>query len=193
VGSWAHLFISCGFQATVLTITTDEQRRGYIDSLIDTLWALGKKACDLFGLDLIEVEVNRGRGRLLVRLYIDRQGGEQQDGHPGEGVTVDDCAHVSRAVEKLLDAEDPIEGTYTLEVSSPGLERPVRREQDFMRFTGSEIKIKTEAPIDDKTHVTGTLLGMSDGLVIVRGEDDHEYRIPLGAVKKARLVYRRIP
>jgi ribosome maturation factor RimP len=193
VGSWAHLFISCGFQATVPTIRTDEQRQGYIDSLIDTLWVLGKKACDLFGLDLIEVEVNRGRGRLLVRLYIDRHGDGREDQAPGEGVTVDDCAHVSRAVEKLLDAEDPIEGAYTLEVSSPGLDRPVRRPEDFTRFQGSEIRIKTEVPIDDRTHVTGTLVGISDGSVIVRGEDDREFRIPLGAVKKARLVNRRIP
>ncbi len=149
----------------------------------DTLWALGEKACDLFGLTLVEVEVNRGRGRLLVRYFIDREG----------GVTVDDCAHVSQAVGRFLNAKDPIDGPYTLEVSSPGLERPLRKESDFQLFAGREVKIKTEIPIEGQTSFSGKLLGITDGSVIIMGEDDSERRIPHGAIKKARLIYRDIP
>jgi len=164
-------------------ITADEQKRGYLETLEDTLWALGEKACDLFGLSLIEVEVNRGRGRLLVRYYIDREG----------GVTVEDCARMSQAVGRFLDAKDPIDGPYTLEVSSPGLERPLRKEGDFQLFAGKDVKIKTEIPIEGRTSFSGNLLGITGGTVIVVGEDDTEFRIPHRTIKKARLTYRDIP
>ena len=167
----------------VLAITTDDQKPGYLDVLRDTLWALGEKACDLFGLSLIEVEVNRGRGRLLVRYFIDREG----------GVTVEDCARVSQAVGRFLDAKDPIDGPYTLEVSSPGLERPLRKETDFQLFAGKDVLVRTETPIEGETSFSGKLVGISDGLVIVTGPDDKEYRIPHQTIKRARLIYRDIP
>ncbi len=167
----------------VFAITADDQKQGYIDTLRDTLWALGEKACDLFGLSLVELEVNRGRGRLLVRYFIDREG----------GVTVEDCARVSQAVGRFLDAKDPIDGPYTLEVSSPGLERPLRKESDFQLFAGRDVIIKTETPLEGETSFSGRLAGISDGLVTVRGENDREYRIPHRMIKKARLVYRDIP
>ena len=149
----------------------------------DTLWALGEKACDLFGLTLIEVEVNRGRGRLLVRYFIDRE----------EGVTVEDCTRVSQAVGRFLDAKDPIDGPYTLEVSSPGLERPLRKESDFQLFAGRDVKIKTEIPVEGQTSFSGKLLGITEGSVIVIGEDEREHRIPHRTIKRARLTYREIP
>lgn len=164
-------------------ITTDEQTRGYLETLWDTLWGLGEKACDLFSLTLVEVEVNRGRGRSLVRYYIDRE----------EGVTVEDCANVSRAVSRFLDAQDPIDGPYTLEVSSPGLERPLRRESDFQTFAGSDVKIKTEIPVEGRTIFSGRLVGIIGGSVIVMGEGDTEFRIPHRMIKKARLAHRDIP
>lgn len=164
-------------------ITTDEQRRGYLETLQDTLWGLGEKACDLFGLSLIEVEVNRGRGRLLVRYYIDRE----------EGVTVDDCTHVSQAVGRFLDAQDPIDGPYTLEVSSPGPDRPLRKEGDFNVFAGSDVKIKTEIPVEGQTSFSGKLLGIIGGSVIVMGEDEREFHIPHRTIKKARLTHSDIP
>jgi ribosome maturation factor RimP len=188
VGSCARFF----FEIAILTllngfvITTDDQKRGYLDTLHDTLWELGEKACGLFGLSLIELEVNRGRGRLLVRYYIDREGGEG-------GVTVEDCARVSQAVGRFLDAKDPIDGPYTLEVSSPGLERPLRKEGDFQLFAGRDVKIKTEVPIEGQTSFSGRLLGIIDGSVVVMGEDDTEYRIPHATIKKARLIDRDIP
>jgi ribosome maturation factor RimP len=129
------------------------------------------------------VEVHRGRGRLLARFYIDHD----------RGVTVEDCAQISRTIERLLDARDPIEGAYTLEVSSPGIERPLRREEDFQAFAGREVKVQTQSPIDGRSKFSGILLGITDGSVIVRGEGDEEFRIPRDAVKKARLVYRQIP
>ncbi len=168
----------------VFAITTDEQRRGYLEALEDTLWVLGEKACALFGLSLIEVEVNRGRGSLLVRYYIDREQG---------GVTVEDCTRVSQAVGRFLDAQDPIDGPYTLEVSSPGPNRPLRKEGDFQMFAGSTVKIKTEIPVEGQTSFSGKLLGIIDGSVIVMGQDDREFRIPHRTIKKARLTHRDNP
>jgi hypothetical protein len=158
VGSCARFF----FEIAILTllngfvITTDDQKRGYLDTLHDTLWELGEKACGLFGLSLIELEV-------------------------------------SQAVGRFLDAKDPIDGPYTLEVSSPGLERPLRKEGDFQLFAGRDVKIKTEVPIEGQTSFSGRLLGIIDGSVVVMGEDDTEYRIPHATIKKARLIDRDIP
>jgi len=144
---------------------------------------MGEKACGLFGLSLIEVEVNRGRGRLLVRYYIDGQ----------EGVTVEDCARVSQAVGRFLDAKDPIDGPYTLEVSSPGPDRPLRKEADFQAFVGNDIRIRTDVPIAGQTNFSGRLMGVAGGEVILVGEGAREFRIPHRVIKKARLAHRDIP
>ncbi len=185
MGSCARFFFGIAIIVPLygFAITADDQKQGYLDVLQDTLWTLGEKACELFGLSLVELEVNRGRGRLLVRYFIDRE----------EGVTVEDCARVSQAVGRFLDAKDPIEGPYTLEVSSPGLERPLRKEGDFQLFAGRDVKIKTEIPIEGQTNFSGKLLGIIDGSVIVAGDDEKEYRIPHQTIKKARLTYRDIP
>jgi ribosome maturation factor RimP len=100
---------------------------------------------------------------------------------------------VSRTVSRFLDAKDPINGPYTLEVSSPGLDRPLRREDDFKAFAGNDVKIKTEIPVEGQTSFSGKLLGIIDGSVIVMGEDDREFRIPHRTIKKARLTHRDIP
>jgi ribosome maturation factor RimP len=106
---------------------------------------------------------------------------------------VEDCARVSQAVGRFLDAKDPINGPYTLEVSSPGPDRPLRKEGDFQMFAGSDVKIKTEIPIEGQMSFSGKLLGIVGGSVIVKGEDDREFRIPHRTIKKARLTHRDIP
>ena len=128
------------------------------------------------GYELIEVEFGQHGASGLLRIFVDRQG----------GVTVDDCAAVSRVVSALLDERDFIESHYTLEVSSPGIARPLRRQQDFERYAGEAVKIATVTPIEGRKRFTGVLRGIEDGLVGVE-VDGTEYRIHVENVKHASL------
>ena len=143
------------------------------------LMQCGERACSLHGFDLIEMEVHKGKGRWILRYFIDREG----------GITVEDCAQVSSTVSSLLDAKDPIEAPYTLEVSSPGIERPLRREEDFVKYSGKEVKIRTEHAVFGRKNYFGVLLGVRDGSVLINDEEGGEVSIALNNIKKARLKY----
>ena len=153
------------------------EREGFEDVLEEILWSTGERACELFEIFLVEIEVHKGRGRWLIRYYIDKE----------DGVDVEDCATISKTISRLLDAEDPIEVPYTLEVSSPGINRPLRKEEDFKTFIGDEVKITMENPIDGRRNFSGTLLGIEDGIISIEIEEGKEVGIPLQDVKKARL------
>jgi ribosome maturation factor RimP len=103
------------------------------------------------------------------------------------GITVEDCAEVSRAVSALLDVEDPIIGAYTLEVSSPGLDRPLTRPEDFSRFAGFEAKLETRAPIAGRKRFRGRLIGLDGNLVRIATAEG-EASLPIGDLQRARLV-----
>ncbi len=128
------------------------------------------------GFELVEVEYRREGGRWVVRLYIDRPG----------GVTLDDCAKVSRQVGDLLEVSDLIEHGYTLEVSSPGLDRPLRSERDWERYQGRHVRLKTFGPVDGRKNFRGRLLGLREGLVEVE-VDGRLVAIPREAISKANL------
>ena len=128
------------------------------------------------GFELIEVEFGRHGRTGLLRLFIDREG----------GVTIDDCALASRQVGAVLDMDDYIKSQYNLEVSSPGIARPLRRPKDFERFAGERIKVKTVTPVEGRSRFTGELMGYQDGMVTVK-TDGAKYRIHLGNVKRANL------
>jgi len=137
------------------------------------------------GFELVEVEWLRLAGRWTLRVYIDKAG----------GVGIDDCQAVSRTVEPILDVEDFIEPAYDLEVSSPGLDRPLRKPQDFERFAGQRVQVKGFGPVPDtapglppRKHWTGTLRGFADGAVAV-DVDGVTHRIPLDRIAKAHLAY----
>ncbi|MGH9749287.1 MAG: ribosome maturation factor RimP [Candidatus Polarisedimenticolia bacterium] len=130
------------------------------------------------GMELVDVEIKRGPEGMMVRVYIDRQG----------GVSVDDCATISRRLSAALDVEDPLPVRYTLEVSSPGLDRPLVRDPDFERFAGRRIRLVALAPIEGRRNFQGRLLGLRDGRVIVALDDGPEVAIPRDQVAKARLV-----
>ena len=140
----------------------------------ETLLKLLEPAIEALGYELVELEFPPH----LLRIYIDREG----------GVTVDDCEVVSRQVSAVLDVEDPISGAYTLEVSSPGLDRPLRKETDFIRFAGERAKIELSLPDKDgRRRFTGTLKGCDAGEVLIE-VDGEEHRLPLADIGKARLV-----
>lgn len=133
-------------------------------------------AVTAMGYELVGVEMTRGRQGLL-RVYIDHE----------DGVSIDDCQKVSYQISGLLDVEDPIAGQYSLEISSPGLDRPLFQSHDFERFAGEQVRLKLAVPMDGRRKITGHLVGLVDGEVVLR-TDDEEFNVPLGNVDQARLV-----
>ncbi|MGB5685396.1 MAG: ribosome maturation factor RimP [Candidatus Electrothrix sp.] len=132
------------------------------------------------GLELVEVQFRQESGWIL-RLFVDRN----------EGVNVDDCASVSRQVATYLEVEDIIRRAYTLEVSSPGAERPLKRIEDFIRFSGKKIRVKLIDPVDDQRVFCGILTGVDKEknsiTLAVDGSDAKQMVIDLRAVARARL------
>lgn len=131
------------------------------------------------GLELIDVEIGGGGGRQVLRLFIDK----------ANGVSLDDCTSVSRAVSAALDVEDPIQGTYDLEVSSPGLDRPLKTPDHFQKFLGSRVRVKTFGPLPEcenrKTFV-GTLKGYENSTIAV-DVDGKVFQVPHAQVSKANV------
>ena len=108
---------------------------------------------------------------------------------PDGSMTIDDCADLSRSVSALLDVEDPISGSYRLEVSSPGLDRPLTRLKDFRTWAGFEARVELAAPQDGRKRFRGLLRGVEDETVLLEEEGEAElHRLPFRAVAKAKLV-----
>lgn len=130
-----------------------------------------------------------GMGYELVRVAISRGGTLQIMIEPADGrpMDVEDCATLSRALSAVLDVEDPIPGSYTLEVSSPGIDRPLTRPKDYVRWAGHLARLETAEPVDGRRRFKGTLLGLSDNLVKLRLDDGKEAAVPLASVTKAKL------
>lgn len=136
------------------------------------------------GFELVELEQAGSKTRPILRLRIDREGSA-----PGQGVTVDDCTQVSRAVESFLDENGEISERYVLEVSSPGVERPLNKPHDFERFAGQRVAIKTSEAVGDLgKRVEGTLKGISDDRVTIV-INDQPVEIARSNIKKAHLVF----
>ena len=144
----------------------------------DHLVALVGRTVEPMGYELVGVEYfSRGRAGRLLRVYIDREG----------GITVDDCATVSRQLSAMLDVEDPIAENYELEVSSPGLDRPLFRREDFVRFAGERVRIRLSRPLEGRRNFEGILKGMTDGSVELAVEDK-AFHLMLDDIDSARLV-----
>ncbi|MGB8275796.1 MAG: ribosome maturation factor RimP [Alphaproteobacteria bacterium] len=135
-------------------------------------------ALDSMGYEVVRVHLTGGGGAVLQVMA------ERKDAVP---MTVDDCTDISRAVSALLDVEDPIAGAYTLEVSSPGIDRPLVKERDFERFAGFEVRIETRNPIGGRKKFRGRLRGLAEGRVqIETGEGVSE--VPYSEIHRAKLV-----
>ena len=142
-------------------------------------------ALTAMGYDLVRVAVQGGESRKTLQIMAERQ--------DGEGMSVDDCADISRAISAVLDVEDPITGAYTLEVSSPGIDRPLVKRGDFERFAGFEARIETVQPVAGRKRFRGRLMGVTGDEVRLRepakaaGAAD-ETLVPLTAIVRAKLV-----
>ena len=130
------------------------------------------------GFDLVRVRIS-GAQRRPLQIMAERL----DDGT----MTVEDCAAISRAVSTLLDGEDPIKGSYTLEVSSPGLDRPLTRPKDYTRFAGLEAKIELREPMDGQRRFRGRIAGLADDQVQLDTEDTR-VAIPYADIERAKLI-----
>lgn len=136
------------------------------------------------GMELVELEYKREGRHMVLRLFIDKEG----------GVTLDDCAAVSRELSAVLDVEDIIPGRYSLEVSSPGLNRPIKTRSDYERYTGRLVKIKTFDTLpDDAGNLRKTFLGelicLEGDFVRLRLLEGQTATLPIGSVAKANLEF----
>ncbi|MFN4281824.1 MAG: ribosome maturation factor RimP [Alphaproteobacteria bacterium] len=131
------------------------------------------------GYALVRVQLS-GASRLTLQIMAERV--------DGENMTVDDCADISRAVSALLDVEDPIDAAYSLEVSSPGIDRPLVKAADYERWAGFEARIETALPVDGRKRFRGRILGLEKDDVKLRLDDGNDAAVPLAAISRAKLV-----
>ena len=144
--------------------------------LQETLNQLLEPVIERMGYELVGIDFRGNPKNSLLRIYIDKPG----------GVMLDDCTRVSYQVSGVLDVEDPISGRYSLEVSSPGLDRPIFKISDYDRFAGERIKLRLQGPVDGRRKFVGVLRGLRDECVVVE-EDGVEYAVPLTQIDKANL------
>lgn len=147
-------------------------------SLNDDLTDLLDPVVTDLGLELVGIEFAGSAGNSLLRIYIDE---------PDQGVTIDDCERVSREVSALLDVHDPIPGHYTLEVSSPGLERPLFTVAHFERFLGEVAKVTLARPLEGRRRFQGPVTGVEEGVITLL-QDGSPVRFAHADVLKANLV-----
>lgn len=126
-----------------------------IKELKDLIKKYAKEISETEGLEMVDLEIHPGSKGLVVTVFIDKDG----------GVTVRDCETFSRSLEAILDIEDPIKGSYTLEVSSPGLDRPLKNNRDFLRNLGRDIKITTKEKISERTFFIGKIIDVGEDWV----------------------------
>ena len=165
-------------------VSTERMSNEYAKKLREDIWCQAEPVVEAEGLELIQVECLRMKTRWLVRIYIDREEG---------GVTLDDCSEISNQLGDVLDVHDLPPGPYTLEVSSPGLDRPLVRDKDFIRYQGCEVNVRLEQKVDGIRNFRGRLLEFreEDGRkMLVIEMNSKLYHIPVGLIVKANLVYK---
>lgn len=146
-----------------------------------TVKQLVQPTVDEFALELVDVVYEKEGSNWFLRVYIDKNG----------GVDIEECGQVSEKLSAILDEEDPIKEAYFLEVSSPGVERPLKKKEDFEKNIGKHVYIKVYEPIAKQKEFTGDLLALKDDTVTIRYQDktrQKEVDIPLAKIAKARLA-----
>lgn len=136
------------------------------------------------GLEIWDIQSRREATGHVVRVFIDRPG---PSATPEESVSIEDCEQVNREMSTILDVEDPLPFAYTLEVSSPGLDRPLRTPADYARFAGRMAKIVVSEAVDDQKAFAGRLRGIERDEVLLEGPKERMHRLPLRLITRARL------
>ncbi len=151
-----------------------------MDATLTRVWELAAPLAEGEGLEIVDIELRYegSRGGRVLRLYLDKSGGPN----------VDDLSRVSRQLGELLDAQDAIDGAYTLEVSSPGINRPLKKPAHFTRFIGKRIRIRTRDMIEGRRSFLG-ILGevVEDGVILA--QEGKRYRIPFSVIEKSNYEH----
>jgi ribosome maturation factor RimP len=137
-----------------------------------------------YGLEIFDVQYRREASGMVLRVQIDRPG---PGATPEDSVSVEDCANISRDLSAVLDVEDVVPSAYTLEVSSPGLDRPLRQAADYLRFTGRRAKIVMREPVDGQGYFKGRLSGVEGAAVAIETDDGRRHLVPLSVITRANL------
>ncbi len=149
-----------------------------VNPLLPDIWRIAEPLCLSEGLELVHIEFQREQAGRTLRLFLDKPG----------GVTLDDCVNISRQLSDLLDVSlDEETPPYNLEVSSPGVPRPLGKISDFERFKGRRVKIRTAHPIDGQKNFTGTIEELDDSNIQLKGQN-RLIRIAFADIVKARLI-----
>jgi ribosome maturation factor RimP len=145
---------------------------------------IAARVATAYGLEIFEITMRRESGGEVLRVVLDRPGPAAT---PEDSVSIKDCEKVSHELSTILDVEDVIPGAYTLEVSSPGLDRPLRHADDYRRFAGRAAKIVTREPVNRQTAFAGRIRGMDGEDVLFENEGGKQLRLPLKLISRARL------
>lgn len=146
--------------------------------------AIATRVAATHGIEIFDVQYRREAQGMVLRVQIDRPGPAAT---AEESVSVDDCARVSRDLSAVLDVEDVLPGAYTLEVSSPGLDRPLRNADDYRRFAGRHAKLVVKPAVDGQGFFKGRLGGVDGSDVIVDDDDGQRHRVPIEFITRANL------
>jgi ribosome maturation factor RimP len=147
-------------------------------SIAKQVGSLVEPILEEMGYELVDVEYVSSFGRWILRLFVDKEG----------GVTIGDCAHITEELGDLIDVKEFIRHEYNLEVSSPGLDRPLRKEKDLSRALGKKVKVRMATPLDGRRNFTGVLLRYGDGTLRIE-VDGQEVALSWPDVEKANLIY----
>ena len=137
-----------------------------------------------YGLEIFDVQFRREASGMVLRVRLDRPGPAAS---AEESVSVEDCANVSRDLSAILDVEDVVPAAYTLEVSSPGLDRPLRHAHDYARFAGRRAKIVMGEKVDGQGFFRGVLAGVDEDAVLIDADDHQRHRVAIGLITRANL------
>jgi ribosome maturation factor RimP len=155
--------------------------------LIDRIRAIAERVAGSYGLEIFDVQFRRESQGWMLRIFLDVPSTDETPAAPDVSVTIQDCEHVSRDVSAILDVEETIDHRYTLEVSSPGLDRPLRNAHDYRRFKGCLAKIVVSEAVDNQKHFAGRLQGLDDNAVMIETAPGKRHVIPLPLIMRARL------
>jgi ribosome maturation factor RimP len=151
---------------------------------LEQIRAIAERVAASRGLEIWDIQSRREASGHIVRVFIDRPGPAAT---PEESVSIEDCEHVNRELSTILDVEDPLPFAYTLEVSSPGLDRPLRDANDYQRFAGRLAKIVVSEPVDNQKAFAGRLRGVEENSVMLEAPNGRTHRLPMRLITRGRL------
>ncbi|PYQ75165.1 MAG: ribosome maturation factor RimP [Acidobacteria bacterium] len=152
--------------------------------VVEQVRSMAARVAAGYGLEIFDVQFRREGSGMVLRVRLDRPGSAAS---AEESVSVEDCAHVSRDLSAILDVEDVVPTAYVLEVSSPGLDRPLRGAADYARFAGRRAKLVMRQAVDGQSFFKGTLGGIDGGEVLIDADDGRRHRVPIGVITRAHL------